>query len=178
MTDAALFVRARQPNPVRRKQIFWGLTCLGVTAACLALVPSLRNFYELSHVIPVATAILVGVVLLASAGRPKPELITLARFDLDQGMVLIHGHVAPQMDGEPRTVWLDEISSIVFGMTRHPVGNRPGVTMEAFTLCLHLFDGSVVPIVEASPKKLELYQIGKTLSELTHAPLQQAGLGA
>jgi hypothetical protein len=92
-TERTLTVYALQANAARRKLIFWGLTCLGVTAVCMILVPSLRNFYDpLDAIIP-AVAVVLGVVLLALAGRPRPALIQLAKMDLETGVVTSAGEI-------------------------------------------------------------------------------------
>jgi hypothetical protein len=91
--------------------------------------------------------------------------------------MVVSADVGPQMDGKSRTIWLDEIAAVVFAMTRYQVGRRQEVTMEAFTLCLRLFDGSILPVVEASPRKRELFLLAEEIAAAAQAPLEQAGLG-
>jgi hypothetical protein len=176
--DTELSVYARQKSGVRRKLVFWGLMCIVGTAVAMLLVPSLRNFYEPMDVVVPAIAVLTGVGLLVAAGRPNPSLVLLAHVDREEGTIRVTGDTAPVMQGQERVVWHDEIASIVFGLTRYEFEHKKGVTVEAFTVCLRLFDGSVLPIVEASPLKQELFEVAKALSAVCHAPIEQAGLGA
>lgn len=177
-TESALTVSARQQSSVRRKLLFWGLFCIGGTAVAMLLVPSLRNFYEPMDIVVPGLALLVGVALLLAAARTTSTLVELARVNLQEGTVVITGDVAPIMQGQSRRIWMDEIASVIFGMTRYEVESRKGVTVEAFTVCLRLFDGSILPVVEASPLKQELFEVAKALSAVCHAPIEQAGLGA
>ncbi len=176
--DTQLTVYARVQSGVRRQLLFWGLMCIVGTAVAMILVPGLRNFYQPMDVVVPAIAVLTGVGLIIAAGRPNPQLVVLAQVDREEGTIRVTGDAAPIMEGKSRTVWLDEVASIVFGLTRYEFEDKKGVSVEAFTVCLRLFDGSVLPVVEASPLKQELFEVAKALSAVSQAPIEQAGLGA
>lgn len=158
---------------------FWGALAIAAAAAIFLLRPSLHGVSDMwGFALVVATAA-VGAIMIAAAGRPQTREIHLAEIRPDDSLVEIFPEASSEFDGLRRTIWFEEIAHIVFGMTRFPLhSGKNAPRVEAFTVCLHLFDGSVVPVVEATTDKNNGFLVARQLSESLGVPIQDAGLAA
>ncbi len=157
---------------------FWGGVLIGGALLLTFLVPSWRRFDDpIDLVIPLSTVV-IGSILIMLAGRPTARQIPLGRVMPQDGLVRVYAAASRVMGGRDRDIWIDEVESVLFGMTRYPMDEaRPEVKVEAFTLCLTLYDGSVVPLIEASPDKGASYAVALAVGESLGVPVIQAGLG-
>jgi hypothetical protein len=157
---------------------FWGLVILGASVLMTIIMPSWRSFDDPSEAwVPIMT-LAVGAMMVLLGGRPGFREVPLCRLMPAEGIFRVYPYSSVAIGGAGRDIWLDEIKDLLFGLVRYPLDpKKPEVTVEAFTLCLRLYDGSVVPVVEATPDKLVAYQIGQVLSQSIQVPLFQTGLG-
>lgn len=158
---------------------FWGGLAIAAALAIFVLRPQLHDVSDpwgLAMVVGVAA---VGAVMIAAAGRPKTSRVNLAEVRLDEGVVEIFPEASTEFTDLRRTVWFEEVAYVVFGLTRFPLHSGKGAPrVEAFTVCLHLFDKSVIPVIEATTDKSNGFLIARQLSEALGVPIEQAGIGA
>lgn len=176
--SGALVVDRRQDHAGQRWR-FWGGVLMGLAAVIVIAVPALRRFEDTAGMVMVLAVAALGAGLIMLGGKPQERVVELARLDTDRGVVHILPEAALVYQGQGRQVHFDEVKHIVFGMTRYPLDmERPDIKVEAFTVCLELFDGAVLPVVEASSDKMHSHQIATFLSQALRAPVLPAGLGA
>ncbi len=167
-----------RPHHPGQRVGFWGGLLMALSAVACIMIPGVRRFEDMTGVILVLSVAAVGAVMLLLSGRPTIETIPLASLDLDHGRMKIYQEASSVIPPEGRELWFDEVRHVVFGMTRYPMDERkPDIRVEAFTVCLEMMDGAVLPVIEASPEKLASYKVATWLSEATRAPVLQAGLG-
>jgi hypothetical protein len=176
MQEARLVDR-RSHHPGQRWR-FWGGLLMALSVASFLFVPSLRRFDDLGEVALALGTAAVGAGVMLFAGKPTVREVELALVEPDEGWMEIRP-AASSVLPQGRALRFEEVRHVVFGMTRHPMElERPQIKVEAFTVCLELHDGAVLPVVEACPEKLTAYQVATFLSQTLRAPLLQAGLGA
>ncbi len=153
------------------------MVLMGGTFLMMMLVPSWRDFAEpVNMVVPLMT-FAFGAILLAVGGRPTRREISLARVTPQDARLHIYPQASSMMEGQTRSVWFDEVEAIWFGMTRFELEQGSEVKVEAYTACVKLWDGSVIPVVEASLDKKVVFDVAAIVSQSVGAPLEQVGLG-
>ncbi len=158
---------------------FWGGLAIAAAAALFIIQPRLHGVGDAWGFAFVVALAATGAVMIAAGGRPATLEIQLAEIRPDDGQIEIFPEASTEFDDLRRTIWFEEIAHVVFGMTRFPLHKGKGAPrVEAFTVCLHLFDGSVVPVVEATTDKNNGFLVARQLSESIGVPIQEAGLGA
>ena len=175
--DSTLLVDLRT-LAIGQRLRFWGMLLIGGSVLMTIMVPSWRNFDEpLDAFIPLLT-VAAGAVFILLGGRPGVTEVPLARLMPLDGLVRIYSNASPVLEGRDRDIWTDEVREILFGLVRYPRDlARPEVTVEAFTVCLNLYDGSIVPLVEAAPDKLVTFNIARAIGAALDVPVSQTGLG-
>jgi hypothetical protein len=177
-SDGWVVVDHRKVHPGARMGFWGGLMMGGSSVSCLA-VPVLRRFEDMGWTLLVVATFALGAMLLVAGGKPEEKIVELAHLDADHAEIHVRAEASALMPAGGRAVGFDEVRSVVFGATRFPPDlAKPEIKVEAFTVCLELYDGSVLPVVEASPQRVESFQVARFLSHATGAPMLQAGLGA
>ena len=157
---------------------FWGAFLIGATALMTVAVPRWRSFDEpIDLIVPLVT-VAVGSILILLGGRPTRLEVPLARLMPQDGLMRVYASASEVLEGQDRDIWMDEIREVLFGLTRFPLNPaRPEITVEAFTVCLLLYDGSIVPVVEATGDKLVAFNLANAMGESLGVPMSQTGLG-
>ncbi len=174
--DRAVVLDRRVHHPGAKTR-FWGGLLIALAILGCILVPSVRNFDEpIDILVPLVTAV-AGAVMLLVSGKPSTRDVSLAEIQLEDSVIHVTGNAAKVMPPQGRNILVDEVENIIFGMTRYPLENDKRVRIEAFTVCLSLFDGSIVPVVEATTEKVAAYRVAKFLSESLRLGIIQTGAG-
>lgn len=156
---------------------FWGVVVmLGVVIAML-LIPSWRQWSEPSGLVVPLMTFAVGTVLLMIGGRPRLREVMLAEVALEDRQLTVWPAASSLLEGKARRLWLDEIDTLLYGLTRFPLEREGGVEVEAYTVCLRLFDGAIIPVVEATVDKKVALDVASALSRALEIPVEQVGIG-
>jgi len=153
---------------------FWGgILFLGVAAAA---VVGAENFYTLWDVLWVLVGLTVGALLYRFGRQSTLEDVHLCTVDESRRVLEWPG--GAQSGLEETIAAFDEITEVVFGMTALPVDEgRPDVRVDAFALLVRTSEEALIPVVEGSPYKEEVHEIGKFLAEATETELTYVGRG-
>jgi len=157
---------------------FWGGVAIAVAAVIYFVNPNVRGVGDGAELILVLATAAVGAVMIAFAGRPKRLTVKLAEARVEDARIQIFPAASSQFKGLQRDIWFEEIGAVVFGMTRFPRDEgRNAPLVEAFSVCLRLFDGSVVPLIEATTDKSQGFLVARQIAETVGVPIEQTGLG-
>lgn len=172
----SLTVADHRHDQPRERLRFWGMVLLGLAFLSVLMVPQFRSTDPQALLVPGLTAAL-GAVFWVLAGRAEEKRVPLAHVSATEGLVRILPTASSQFQDVSREVWFDEVEDVLFGMTLFPVSPGSDVRVEAFTVCLRLFDGTILPVVEASLDKAAPFHVATVLSETLGVPVHQTGLG-
>lgn len=160
---------AKRDNP---KIITWGLwgavaaAVVGFTTLVYEGYRGFNNWYTVGIAVSMMT-----VALLTARFGPRTSLVTvsLARIDLHRRHV--------EVDGTPPLPF-DDVREVVYAMVKYPVEKNPrSVKVDAFTVMLRNAEGNLMPLLEASPDKNEVFRIAKACSTWTGLEITHVGLG-
>ena len=155
---------------------FWGIVLIGVALFSLIVFPEHRSTDPASLMLPLLTAA-TGTVLLVTAGKGSIEPVALAHIDSKAGTLEVFARASTLLEGENREVWIDEIHDVLFGMTLWPSGKETRIKSRAFSVCVRLYNGNIIPIIEATTREEAAFRIARTLSEVAEVPVHQTGMG-
>lgn len=155
----------------------WGLWG-GVFAAAVGVgliiyegVTGLWAFWDLTGAI---AAIVIGLLLMRFGRRSSLEPEPCAEIDLEQRTLRLTSSAEVALP----IVSLDDITEVVYGMTSFPVSSAENaIHVDAFSLLVRYGDNLLLPVIEVSPDKDELYMIARFISQVTRTPLTQVGAG-
>jgi hypothetical protein len=160
-----------------RNQVAWGFWG-GLLAIAVALLLLSSGFATISmwDLFWAMVAIGVGVLLYRFGERSSLREEVLCEIDIPrEQLIWPAGTIA---DDEERHVRFDEVTEIVFGMTRLPVTSSDArVRVDAFTLLVRTPAEKLIPVIEGSPYKEEVHEIGEFLGELTGKSMTYVGRG-
>jgi hypothetical protein len=111
------------------------------------------------------------VALITARFGPRTSLVpvSLARIDLQLRHIEVEG-AAP--------LHFAEVSEVVYAMVKYPVDmSARAVKVDAFTVMLRNADGDLLPLLEASPDKNEVFMIAKACASWTGLDITHVGLG-
>ena len=154
---------------------FWG----GVLAlgALLLLLANAASFWTMWDFLWAALAALVGVFLYRYGRHTSLGDVILLDVDIGWGAMRWPTD-ALSGEGAERVVDFEGVTEVVFGMTRMPVTTRSrGVRVDAFTLLVRTTDDHLIPVIEGSPYKGEVHDIGRFLAEAIGCELTYVGRG-
>jgi hypothetical protein len=154
---------------------FWG----GVLAlgALLLLLANAASFWTMWDFLWAALAILVGVFLYRYGRRSSLGDVVLLDIDIGWGAMRWPADTVTG-EGAERVVELDDVTEVVFGMTRMPVTARSrDVRVDAFTLLVRTREDHLIPVIEGSPYKGEVHDIGRFLADKIGCQLTYVGRG-
>lgn len=160
---------AKRDNP---KIITWGLwgavsaAIVGFTTLVYEGYRGFNNWYTVGLAVCLMT-----IALLTARFGPRTSLVpvSLARIDLQRRQV--------EVDGTP-PLHFDDVSEVVYAMVKYPVEqNARSVKVDAFTVMLRNADGDLLPLLEASPDKNEVFRIAKACASWTGLEITHVGLG-
>lgn len=114
--------------------------------------------------------LVVGLLFLKYGVTSNAKEIEVALVDANKGTLIVHS------SSNTSQYSLAEIEEVVFGMVQFPVEEGKSINVHAFTLLVRIGD-LMIPIVEASPDKGELFAVTKLMSEISGAPIIQVGDG-
>ncbi|MEL6182719.1 MAG: hypothetical protein AAFS10_27425 [Myxococcota bacterium] len=174
--QGTLLVYDNRTHHPRANMHFWGGVLIAVAIMSMVIFPEFRSTDPTQLMVPAVTAS-VGTALLLFAGRSRQQPIPLAELRPEQGLLQILPAASSQFSDIQRQIWLSEIHDVLFGMTRFPMNQGSPVTIEAFSVCVRLYDGSILPVVEATPRKGPAFLVAQELSEALGVPIHQTGLG-
>jgi hypothetical protein len=152
---------------------FWGVLTIVIGLLGILAKMGVTRYIDYGDALVALAVIAVGVVLVRVGRLTSLDEVVLGRVDLSARELQIRvGHT-----GEIRaSLTLEEISEIVFGMTRYPLV-QARVRVHAFSLMVRGGDDQLTPVVVASPDKAELYEVAKVLSQVCAAPIKSVGAG-
>lgn len=157
---------------------FWGGVAIAVAAIFYFISPNVRGVGDMWGLVMVLSVAAVGAIMIAVAGRPRRKRVKLAEVRVEAGIVAIFPEASSQFEGLRRDIWFQEIGAVVFGMTRFPLEERRAApNVEAFSVCLRLFDASIVPLIEATTDKSQGFLVARQVAETIGVPIEQTGLG-
>jgi len=174
--DGALVVLDNRTHHPRSNMRFWGGVLIALAVVSMLVFPEFRGTDPTHLMVPAVTAS-VGTTLLLLAGRAKQQRVPLAELHPERGLLQIHPAASTQFADLQRHIWFGEIHDVLFGMTRFPASEGSSIMIEAFSVCVRLYDGSILPVVEATPDKGPAFVIARELSETLGVPIHQTGLG-
>ena len=153
---------------------FWG--ALMAVAVMLLVLSSGLAMLSMWDIFWAMASISVGVLLYQFGDRSSLREEVLCEINVPQEHI-----VWPQgtIDrDEHRQLRFDEVTEIVFGMTRLPVTSSDArVRVDAFTLLVRTPRDKLIPVIEGSPYKEEVHNIGELLGELTGHSMTYVGRG-
>lgn len=154
---------------------FWGgLLAVAVGAVVLAW-EGLTGLWAFWDLIGALAAVAVGLLMMRFGARTSLTEEPCAEVNVQTRRLrlLTSGEEVALPD-----VSLDDLEEIVFGMTRYPVSrDRGAVKVEAFSLLVRHNSNTLIPIVEASPDKDELFGVARFLAGTTGLRVTQVGRG-
>lgn len=152
----------------------WGLWggLLAIAAGIALIVREGAYGFHSVWTITAALAIVAIGVLSAKFGTRSSRLpVHLGRVDLQSGVFWI-----PNTDGES-PIRLDSVTEVVYAMVKYPLTRRDTRTrIDAFTVLVRT-GAELVPIIEASPDKNQVFAIAKTLGQWTGLEPTYVGIG-
>ncbi|MEZ4462859.1 MAG: hypothetical protein R3E66_24655 [bacterium] len=159
----------KRDDPTIQPWGLWGAVSAAVVAFSTLIFEGWRGFHNWSTV--TLAVLLMAVALIAARFGPRSSLVpvTLAKIDLTQRHVRVG-------DGPPLP--FSEVQEVVYAMVKYPV--EPGntaVKVDAFTVLLRNEDGDLLPLLEASPDKNEVFHLAKACSRWTGLEITHVGLG-
>ena len=174
--DGSLLVLDDRTHHPRANMRFWGGVLIALALVSMVIFPEFRGTDPVHLMVPAVTAS-VGTTLLLLAGRAKREQVPLAELHPERGLLQILPAASSQFADLQRQIWFGEIHDVLFGMTRFPARQGSSIMVEAFSVCVRLYDGSILPVVEATPDKGPAFVVAQQLSEALGVPIHQTGLG-
>lgn len=156
---------------------FYGGLLIAVVALMVVLFRGATGLYSTWDLFWVVLAISVGAIMLKVGRKSSLRRELLCEVDTLGQMLLF-----PANHDDPNSTMLaipfEEVSELVFGMTRYPISERRvDVKVHAFTLLVRDAHDRLIPVVEASPNKQEVHQIGSMLAQLVGMPMTYVGHG-
>ena len=153
---------------------FWGgLFFVGLAVVLLA---SAQNIYSMWDTFLAILGLTAGA-LMYRYGR-KSTLDDVQLCEIDGRRRIIHIPQGAQSGLVETHISFDEVTEVVFGMTKLPVDDRTEeVRVEAFALLVRTDDDSLIPIIEGSPYKEEVHELGKFVSSMTETKMTYVGRG-
>ncbi|MBA2661138.1 MAG: hypothetical protein H0U74_02490 [Bradymonadaceae bacterium] len=156
---------------------FWGAFLMAVVLGLVIVFRGASGLYSMWDAFWVAIALSTGAIMFKLGRRTSLNKELLCEVDMARQMMLW-----PSRDDDPNSTMLavpfEELSEVVFGMTRYPVSaRRADVMVHAFTLLVRDGQDRLVPIIEASPNKEEAHRIGLFLAENIGLPMTYVGIG-
>lgn len=153
---------------------FWG----GVLFAFVALMALLgaESMYSLWDVAWVVLGLSVGALMYRYGRKSKLEEATLCEVDSRRGV--LHWPEGAQSGLGEMRLSFDQITEVVFGMTRLPVTDTAGdVRVDAFALLLRTERDELIPVVEGSPYKGDVHDVARFLADATDNEITYVGRG-
>lgn len=154
--------------------IAWGFYG-GVLTAVAGLVGlTYQGYLGLWNVGPTllwSVVALFGILIARFGRRSTMEEREVASIDLVDRILTIKGD-------ETHVVDLDQITEIVFGLTRYPIsGDKNSVRVQAASVLVRVEDDRLATVVNACTDKDATYGVARFLSSLTGFPVKQVGEG-
>ncbi len=154
---------------------FWGgllAVAVGVGILGYGGVTGLWALWDMVGAIAVLT---VGILLMRYGARTSLAEEPCAEIDLSEGTIRLMSSTAGVALPEIR---IADVTEVVFGMTRYPVSKGEGaVNVEAYTLLVRHASDTLVPVVEVSPDKDQLFGVAKFIARVTGQRMTQVGIG-
>lgn len=154
---------------------FWGGMFAVAVGAVVFAYEGVTGLWAIWDMVGALAAIAFGLLLMKFGTRTSLTDEPCAELDLQSGRLRLlsssEGIALPD-------VHLDELTEIVFGMTRYPVSRERGaVNVDAYSLLVRHASDTLIPVVEVSPDKDSLYGVARFLSRVTGLNVTQVGRG-
>ena len=156
---------------------FWGGLLIALAVLGMILFPEQRSTEPAALLLPVITAA-TGTVLLVAAGKGEVKAVALAHLDHNVGVLEVFSSASSLLEGQDLEIWLEEIQDVLFGMTLWHRETNARDKSRAFSVCVRLYNGSIIPIIEATAGAEVAFRIARTLSDNVGVPIHQTGMGA
>jgi len=149
----------------------WGGIVAVVAGMVLIIYEGAYGFHSFWSIAVAVLVIGFGAILARYGARTSLRSISLGRVDLQSGIFWIE-------DEDWQPVRLDRVEEVVYAMIKYPVSKKKkkAVKVQAFTVLLRVAD-ELVPVVEASPDKGQVYAIAKTFAQWTGNEVSHVGIG-
>lgn len=153
---------------------FWG-GILALTVGILIIgYEGVTGLWEIWNLAGAIAAMTLGLLLTRFAAFTSLREEPCAELDLAAGTL----RLTSSNDIALPEVAIADLTEIVYGMTTYPVSSAAGaVRVEAFSLLVRHQSDVLLPLIEASPDKDELYGLARFLSQAMRLPIAQVGLG-
>lgn len=165
----------RRDDPGTTPWGFWG-GVLAVTVGLAVLAyEGVTGLWAIWDLVGSIAVIVVGLLLLRFGARTSLTDEPCAEVDLAERRIrlLSSTESLPLPD-----LAIDDVVEVVFGMTRYPVSvGKDSPKVDAYSLLVRHHSDTLVPIVEVSPDKDELFGVARFIARVTGQPLTQVGIG-
>jgi hypothetical protein len=153
---------------------FWGgLLFVGVAFTVLAGAQSIYSFWDILWAL---VGLTVGALMYRYGRRSTVTEITLCEIDRRRGA--LHWPGGAQSGLEETLLSIEDVTEVVFGMTRLPVDeSSTSARVDAFALLVRTSNDELIPVVEGSPYKGNVHEIAKFLADATDTDLTYVGRG-
>lgn len=160
---------ARRDDPTITPWGMWGAVSAAVVSFLTLLFEGWRGFHNWTTV--AIAVLLMAAALITARFGPRTSLVpvSLAKIDLRARAVTVGDH--PPLP-------LSDVHEVVYAMVKYPIERHAGaVRVEAFTVMLRNANGDLLPLLEASPDKNEVFRIAKACASWTGREITHVGLG-
>ncbi|MFB6350401.1 MAG: hypothetical protein ABEN55_09725 [Bradymonadaceae bacterium] len=153
---------------------FWGgLLFVGVA---IIVIAGAQDIYTSWDILWAMIGLTVGA-LMYRFGR-KSSLDEMLLSEIDGRRRTLHWPDQAQSGLEENLLSFDDVTEVVFGMTKLPVDeNVADVRVDAFALLVRTTQDELIPVVEGSPYKGEVHEIAKFIADETETVLTYVGRG-
>lgn len=175
VSDSAFRIVGRRDDEKVVPWGFWGGVFALAVGAILLGYEGITGLWAIWDLAGAIAAIVLGLLLVRFAARTSLRDEPCAEVDLRaQTLRLTSSSEGVALPEVP----LHELTEVVYGMTRYPVSSAPdAVRVEAFSLLVRHQSDTLLPIIEASPDKEDLFVLARFLSQATRLPIAHVGLG-
>jgi len=153
---------------------FWGgLLFIGVA---VILIAGAQEIYTSWDILWAMLGLTVGA-LMYRFGR-KSSLDERLLCEVGDRRRILHWPAEAQSGLDETYLSYDDITEVVFGMTKLPVDeNVADVRVDAFALLVRTTRDELIPVVEGSPYKGDVHEIARFIAEATETELTYVGRG-
>jgi hypothetical protein len=154
---------------------FWGGLVAVAAGAVVLAYQGLTGLWAFWNLVWALIPMAFGLILMRFGSRSSLRAEPCAEIDLRTGTLRLLSSTENIALPEVR---LDDLTEIVFGMTRYPVSHdRGAVDVDAYSLLVRHASDTLIPVVEVSPDKDSLFAIARFLSRVTGLQIMQVGRG-